>query len=102
MADSGDRIQALRTKIGEIEAALNAFPRKADETADALRRAGFGQRLIASLRAGKMIRYVDEQTFSDLYQKVISIREDLNALEAALDEDDDEPEHDEDDEESDE
>jgi hypothetical protein len=86
MADYATRIQALRTTVTEIADALNAFPRKADEKADLLRRAGLGQRLIASIRAGKMIRYTAEQDFAVLVQKVAGLQAELNLLEAEVDE----------------
>lgn len=90
MAESFDRIQALRIKIDEIEVTLNGFARKAET----LGRTGRG----FPPRIGRMIRYIDERAFADLYLKVTSMRQDLNTLEAAIDDADEPEDRDEDDE----
>jgi hypothetical protein len=91
VAESFDRIQALRIKIDEIEVTLNGFARKAENP---LGRTGRG----FPPRIGRMIRYIDERAFADLYLKVTSMRQDLNTLEAAIDDADEPEDRDEDDE----
>jgi hypothetical protein len=75
MADSTDRIQALRNRVRGIEEDLNAFRRKSDKPFSP-----FG----LSVRLEKMIRYTDEQDFAVLVQKVQGLRDEFNKLEADI------------------
>jgi hypothetical protein len=72
------RIQGMRNSLSEIEAALAGFGRKAEEPFQPLKR---GQ----VPKLGKMIRYADDKAHADVASKVTALHEELNRLEAEMD-----------------
>lgn len=77
MSDYADRIQALRTRVSEIEHALSAFRRQAERLPNPAP---------GTLKVAKMVRFTDEGDFTVLLQKVTGLQEELNLLEAEVDE----------------